>query len=346
MSARNLVKRAFFSAARYSGTNFMLRSIHGRRGVLGLCYHGVVGEVHTATDFLYRNTVSVTEFRSHLEFLTRHFHPISASELVSFWHSGQALKPRSVLVTFDDGYRNNLTQAAPILMNYGVPALFSVTTGYIGSTDVLWPDEVNLRVLSWPRATIPGPSLTGPVWLPVPDDHAGRIGLAERIRAACKSLPSEISSAYLSSLREISCKTIDDRDHELFEFLSWDDVRSLSNKGFEIGSHTVSHPILTQISTDRLEFELSESKRRIEEELQEGCVAFVYPNGQAEDISSEVVAAVQRAGYLLGLSNTGSYASFSGNRFCLSRIGVPGHQPRIIFECRTSGLHTWAKNFL
>jgi peptidoglycan/xylan/chitin deacetylase (PgdA/CDA1 family) len=144
----------------------------------------------------------------------------------------------------------------------------------------------------------------------------------------------------------VPCRLLDQRDHELFDFLSWDDVRSLAQAGFEIGSHTVSHPILTQIAADQLDSELRESKARIEAETRGHCTCLVYPNGQAPDFSASVAEAARRAGYLLGFSATGSYASLDDDHFALSRIGVPGHQPPAVFESRTSGLHTWVKNIL
>jgi peptidoglycan/xylan/chitin deacetylase (PgdA/CDA1 family) len=347
MSAHTLLKRAFFSAARYSGMNWVLRSTRGSRAFLTLCYHGVVTDDHPEELFLYRNTVSLRDFQFQLEFLTRHFHPISVSDLVRHLHTGAPLKPRAALVTFDDGYRNNWTHAAPLLLKYAVPAMFNVTTGYIGRAGVLWPDEVNLRVLDWPQSTIPCPSRENTLaTLEVPQGAGDRVGLAEKIRAACKGLSEEARLDYLNVLRQVPCPMLDRRDRELFDFLSWDDVRSLTHAGFEIGSHTVTHPILTQIPAELLDYELKESKARIEAETGRHCTCLVYPNGQAPDFSATVVDAARRTGYLLGFSATGSYTSLDGDRYALSRIGVPGHQPPAVFESRTSGLHTWVKNIL
>jgi hypothetical protein len=157
----NGLKAALYSAARYSGLNWAFRRNLGSRYPLVLCYHGIVGEDRRDQHFLYRNTVSRRQFQLHLEFLNRHFHPISLGDLIDHMQRGVALKPCSVLVTFDDGYRNNLTNAAPLLLKNSTPALFNVTTGYIGRPDVLWPDEVNLRVLHWPDSSMPHPSPEG-----------------------------------------------------------------------------------------------------------------------------------------------------------------------------------------
>ncbi|HKW98480.1 MAG TPA: polysaccharide deacetylase family protein [Bryobacteraceae bacterium] len=347
MSVYALAKRALFSTARYSGLNWFFRQVLGREGVLVLCYHGVVPREYSNQLFLYRNTVSEREFGRQLEFLVRHFRPIAARDLIDHIRLGTSLKPRTVLVTFDDGYRNNLTLAAPLLSRYGVPALISVTTGYIGTPKVLWPDEVNLRVLDWPLASIPYPSMDGKfAMVPLASGQDPRIFHAEKIRALCKALPEQALGMYLDTLRREPCPALDSRDRDLFDFLNWDEVRSLVAAGFDIASHTVSHPILTQIGRDRLDDELRESKRRIEAATGKACECLVYPNGQSADFSPQVAEAARQAGYLLGFSLTGSYACTRADAFALSRISVPGHQPEAVFEARASGLHTWMQKIL
>jgi peptidoglycan/xylan/chitin deacetylase (PgdA/CDA1 family) len=338
---RVFVKRAMLSAARYTGVNRAFRVTLGRNKVLVLCYHGVVADDHSPEEFLYRNTVSVRDFGLQLQFLTRNFHPIGIRELMDFVRAGRALKPRSTLVTFDDGYNNNLRNASPLLSKYGVPAMFAVTTGYVGGSDVLWPDEVNLRVLGWPLAAIPYPLPFCPFdGVQVPPEMSARIELADRIRAACKNVSDEIRRAYLNVLREVPCHTLEDRDRELFDFLSWDDVRSLVKGGFDIASHTVSHPILSRIDSQQLDYELKESKTCIETETGTTCSCLVYPNGKKSDFSNEVQVAARCAGYDIAFSLTGAYATVRKDCFTFSRIVVPGHQPPTVFESRASGLRT------
>src|SRR5947209_4860234 len=113
MSLRGLAKNAIFDACRYLGVNSASRALLRNR-LLILCYHGVIRD-HQKDRFGYGNTVSVAEFDRQLEFIARTFHPLSAADAVQ-WHRG-ALRTRAtpVLVTFDDGYRNNLSLAAGVL---------------------------------------------------------------------------------------------------------------------------------------------------------------------------------------------------------------------------------------
>jgi peptidoglycan/xylan/chitin deacetylase (PgdA/CDA1 family) len=79
-----------------------------------------------------------------------------------------------------------------------------------------------------------------------------------------------------------------------FATLTWDEVRELADRGVEIGSHTVSHPRLTQLDDVGLERELRESRERIADELGRPCRYLAYPYGDEDE---RVRAATRRAGY-------------------------------------------------
>jgi peptidoglycan/xylan/chitin deacetylase (PgdA/CDA1 family) len=76
--------------------------------------------------------------------------------------------------------------------------------------------------------------------------------------------------------------------------MSWAELRSLEAAGWEIGSHTGSHPHLTQLDDDSLRGELTRSKAACEEHLTRACTSLAYPYG---DVDPRVVAATARAGY-------------------------------------------------
>ncbi len=87
-------------------------------------------------------------------------------------------------------------------------------------------------------------------------------------------------------------------EHELAP-LSWDDARSLAGLGWEIGSHTRSHPDLTQLDDSALADELEGSRRECEQRLGKLCTSLAYPYGRRD---ARVIRAAQRAGYLCGAS--------------------------------------------
>lgn len=336
MFIRDSLKYAFFHLTRYTGLNYLVRQARGR-GLLVLSYHGVVSKGHRNDRYLYRNTVSQREFEQQLVLLARLFRPIAPADLLA-WAQGRATLPeRAVLLTFDDGYRNNLTLAAPLLIKYGFPALISVPVGYIGQREILWPQEVEVRVLRWPRDTLPLPGNEPD--RPLEKTLSARMALADYVRHRCKRLPDNARRSYLERLRQEPLDGTEDWDEELFGFLSWDDVRALRARGFEIGSHGVQHSILTRISPQELGRELGESKATIEREVGSECFCIAYPNGGPDDFSLEVTAQARATGYKLGFTVMGGLNAHRQYPLTLDRVPVPGHLPLSFFHGIISGVH-------
>ncbi len=323
---RGAVKAALNTALSGLGLNAVIRD-RLRRHLLVLCYHGVVAE-EPSDRFGYGNTVSAEEFRLHLEYLARHFRPVSVDDV-----AGGEFPERAALVTFDDGYRNNLTEAAPVLLRAGVPCAFFVSTGYIGTRNVLWTDEVIGRILNWRcgRLTLPGGGDCE-----VPGELAARRALASQVKEQCKRLDWSVTRAWIEMLRGISDPP--SPNSELWDFMTWDEVRTLHSQGFAIGSHTVNHPILTRIGPKELAAEMTGSKAAIERELGAPCRAIAYPNGGPADVSAEVFAAARTAGFEMGFTVAERHSPPGEDALSISRLCIQGHLPMSAFTYRVDGV--------
>lgn len=324
----------------YLGVNAAFRAAQQKR-LLILCYHSVVSDQHySPLDSDY--AIGLKAFRAQMEILAHYFQPITVSDLAG-WRAEKGVSLRNpVLVTFDDGYRNNLTNAAPVLLQYGIPAVIHVSTGYINRERMLWIFEIYRRILRWPEATVPMPGSEADKKL---DDPQQRLLTASRVRQACKRLPHQECESYLNRLREVSTPELEECEQEVFDFLSWDEVRTLRRQGFEIGSHTVEHPILTRVPGPRADQELHASKRAIEEQVGTNCRCFAYPNGGEADISQDTEERVKRAGYDFAFTTVGKFCSRDENAFELGRICIPGNLTPIAFHARISGFHNMLKRY-
>ncbi|MGE3274930.1 MAG: polysaccharide deacetylase family protein [Vicinamibacterales bacterium] len=337
MSAGTAAKRALYACLDRSGANAVLRTV-SRSRVLVLCYHGVVHDRPRDASYLYRNAISEASFDAQMASLSRLCTPISAGQLLAAVEQGQRLPRSPALVTFDDGFRNNVQHAVPILKRHAIPAVFHVATGYIGTNRILWPLEVDLRLLQWPTGR-PAPCPTqGPdLFLP---ERSERQASAQSIREACKRLPDDARVDYLRRLRERG----DDGDvrqfGDLLRFMDWDDVRRLHREGFDIGSHTVEHPILSRLDGDAVARELRQSKRKIEAQIQAPCRTIAYPNGGVADYDHTVIEATRAAGYRAAFSlaerraRPGAIAPWAVPRIC-----VPAECPPATFRARISGAY-------
>jgi peptidoglycan/xylan/chitin deacetylase (PgdA/CDA1 family) len=243
-----------------------------------------------------------------------------------------------VLITFDDGYKNNVTVAAPILTQEHFPAVFFLATGYIGTGRVLWNHEVRQRVMAWPREGI---RLPDGRTLSLISGSDIRKKLAEQINQQLKRLTEDACQEYQEYLRHMTPSASLMDDPKARAFMDWNDARTLVSAGFEIGSHTVEHPILSSIKDiSRLSNELRHSKGTLERELGKPCLALAYPNGTTQDVSSEVFQEACAAGYQWGFMTTPVWQAPAGDPYQLARIGVPGHADMPTFTLYVSGLRT------
>ncbi len=331
---RSVVKSAVLGGLKHLGINAIERARRAK-DLLVVTYHGVLPTDNAADRFGYENTVSAGEFDGHLRFLKRRFHPLSLADLLSCVRGERELPPRPALVTFDDGYRNNLTHAAPLLAKHGVPAIVFLSTAYIGERRILWPTELVERLLVWPLPTIALPG--GEAEEPMPSALEGRRALAKRIVRDAKRRPARESAEYLEFVRSHTRLDPGLAEQDLYAFLTWDEVRTLSRMGVELGAHSVHHSILSRLSPEDLRDELRESKARIEHELGSECFSMAYPNGTSLDYSPEVIEAVRRSGYSLAFAVTNDFHRPGGDPFAVGRMVVPGHLPQVAFEAQASG---------
>jgi peptidoglycan/xylan/chitin deacetylase (PgdA/CDA1 family) len=328
------VKSTFKHICHFLKVNEALLKLH-RSDMLVLCYHGVL-EQSRADSWSYENFVDADSFRMQLHWLKQH---VTLTDLAGMqrWHEGGWRDPRPpALITFDDGYRNNVTVAAPILREEGVPAVFFLATGYVGTSRVLWNAEVRVRILHWPADKINLPS--GEIF-PVPAELLQRRRLADRANRACKRLREDHRIEYLAMLRAHTPDVQIMDDPEARRFMSWDEARKLCEMGFEVGSHTVEHPILSQVDEARMADELRESKSVVELEVQQPCRAIAYPSGSPPDLSEALFPQVRAVGYDWAFTTVQEWAKADGDPYRISRVGFPGQANMATFKFYASGLH-------
>ena len=233
----------------------------------------------------------VDVFDRQMRLIARHYVALPVEELVDRLRAGTV--PRNaVAITFDDGYRDLLTHAAPILARYHLPATVFLATGFIGSGETPWYDRLAtaLKCTSAPRVAIPFSDEQLPL-----DSREARLRALGRLQAHWKSLPEVDARKALDGLLENL--GAGDHDYRKNAFLRWDDVHALRGLGFRIGAHTVSHPILSRVSMDRARAEIMDSRRVIEARCGVAPRAFAYPNGGKADYTPEVVELVRSAGF-------------------------------------------------
>lgn len=120
--------------------------------------------------------------------------------------------------------------------------------------------------------------------------------------------------------------------------MNWDQLRALRDRGFDIGSHTVSHINCAQSAPDVLADELEQSLAQIRDELGMADVHFAYPFGRRSDFNEEALAAVKNAGYSACLSAYDTYVDARVNRWNIPRVAIDHSFSDIAFLARVAGI--------
>lgn len=279
-----------------------------RGRLLVLIYH----RVHDATDPLFPREPTRGSFQWQMELLARHLQPLPLTEAVQRLAEGR-LPPRAVAVTFDDGYADNESVAAPILSALGVPATFFVTTSFLDGGR-MWNDTVIEAVR---RAPAGRHGLAEAAIEPVEvGDAASRRRLVDRIIGAIKHRPpaerQRLVDAFAAAVGAELPSDLMMRSTQ---------VQSLARAGFEIGGHTVTHPILLKLEPGQAQREIRDGKAQLEALLGRPLRLFAYPNGRpGEDYGAEHVAMARDAGFEAAVSTRRGVCTGASDRYQLPRF--------------------------
>jgi peptidoglycan/xylan/chitin deacetylase (PgdA/CDA1 family) len=197
------------------------------------------------------------------------FPVVSLDELAS---GRRSRRPR-VALTFDDGLRSNVEVAYPILRKLGLTATFFVCPGLIDRGEWLWNHEARERL-----RTLDAGALAR---------LAARAGAPAEVEAFVewmKTLPISRRRDVEADIRRATPRFVPtDAQRAEHDLAGWQELKSLDPKIVTIGSHTMTHPILTSLTTEETDAEMRESRFALEKRLQREVSIFCYPNGNLDD---------------------------------------------------------------
>jgi peptidoglycan/xylan/chitin deacetylase (PgdA/CDA1 family) len=229
----------------------------------------------------------------------------------------KAFPERSAMLTFDDGFMNNYTQAFPLLKEFNIPAAIFLVVDYIGTEKLLWFDELYLLT-----------QYALDIDLSIIKDAVGNY-----------ELPDNLADLYPVLSGTLKRKTMEERQSILsdlksrvkidfwqagsnFRLLEWAQVQEMKESGLiDFGIHTANHRIVSELSRDEWEKEIVEPKQKLSQNLDCEISSFCYPNGiPGKDFNGDHEVFLNKAGYICAFSTAESLISQSDNPFCLGRI--------------------------
>jgi peptidoglycan/xylan/chitin deacetylase (PgdA/CDA1 family) len=283
--------------------------------------------------------ISARAFTEQVEYLSAHYTLVPLSQLADCVRKRE-IPPNLAAITIDDGYRDAYEIAYPILRKHCAPATVFVVTEFVEGTTWLWTDKTRyLMELAAPRALeieIGG----GKLRLELNGD-ASRELAARAVNAALKPLSEEARGATIERLALDLRVKPPERPPAEYGAINWRQAREMADAGVEIGSHTLTHPILTHLGDDRLREELGRSRDRIQYALGRKVETFCYPNG---DYDPRALLEVARAGYQCAVTTEVGLNNERNDPLALRRIH--GEYDLARFVKSTSGFDTWRGNKL
>jgi peptidoglycan/xylan/chitin deacetylase (PgdA/CDA1 family) len=248
---------------------------------------------------------------------------------------GSGFPKRAVVFTMDDGYRGALEQSADLFEAYDCPLTVFVPTGFIDGTTWMWWDQVEYACLTsgQPRLRVEWDDRTVDL-----DLGSKRAAVASLIDVCnwCKTLTDEAKWRFIRQLADVAGVTLPRSAPAEYAALSWDEMRAFEARGIiRFGPHTVTHPILPQVTDAAAKWEIETSWARVQEELRSPIDVFSYPNGMHGRRELDIMAGTTMRGAVTtrhGYAATPNDAVPGAGRFEIPRFGYPEvpHQLQLI----------------
>lgn len=283
------------------------------------------------------------DLRRHLLYLRRHYrilHLEAALEELYMPHQNRKRKRdrrTPLVVTFDDGYYDNYTHAFALACELQIPITIFLVPGYIESGSRFWWQEDAYLV---PHAQVSEASIEGCTYHL--DQENERKALALAIDAHVRYATSvtgreEFLVAVRQALEAPSLATDEERPALP---VSWKEVREMEESGWvSFGAHTMHHPILAYLTDPtEVQYEVSECRSVLEQQLGHPVHTFAYPVGRSEHIGEHAIHAVQEAGYAWAVTAMYGFNNSQTDPYLLRRVEVDVDQHWLVIAAKTCGI--------
>jgi peptidoglycan/xylan/chitin deacetylase (PgdA/CDA1 family) len=258
-------------------------------------FHGVIEKSEYDVRNYTRKHLERDHFYRVLRALVQAGTPVRMDDIVEHYVTREPFPTHSFAVTFDDGFENNCSVAAPILSDLSIPATFYISTAFIEHGTMSWIDRIehclehapqgSLR-FSWDQASHGF------------HDRASKIALLDYLRSRVKKDASiDLEELVQEVFTQCGIETVDATDEPLDRKLSWDQVARLhADSLFTIGGHSHNHLNLAFLTTDQAEQEVSTNLHLLDAHAGIRTNHYSYPEGLDYCYSGETIQILKRHG--------------------------------------------------
>jgi len=319
-----------------TGINVIFRSINKNKCII-LFGHGVS---HRFINFSQRH-IAVSEFEKQIKYLKKKKYTfITLSDLTQIIKYMENCNQKFVIFTFDDGFKNVVKNAYPIMKKYNAKGCIYIVSDFVGDEKLFWTNYINLLVRNAPNSKFKFKFKNNEISYTFKNENELQ-QVSRDIKHKLKSLSNTDRFSHLEQFslpnKISSFKTVP------VEYLTvnWDDLKSLNKNVLEIGCHTKTHPNLTSLETsEEFQQELMESKRTIENKIGYEINQLCYPSCV---FNNKVIHYVKKFGYHTATTCKEGFNTHETDLFQLKRIQVKNNF--IVFKAKISGLYFLIQKF-
>lgn len=284
--------------------------------VVILMYHGIVPRAPDLPDWCL---VTEKDFEDQIAILQKNFDILPLREAITKLNKGTIKKPTAV-ITFDDGYLNNYTNALPILEKFGAPATIFLTTNFIDSPSTIWTGRLQEIF-----ATTQHKNLT---WKGQHYDlrsTGAKVTTLQQIKRSLKKMNLRTIEEEVTALsNSLLNRPLDSLSPESpYRMLTSTMISEMQNSPLiEFGAHTHNHPILSRLSKEQQSYEIATSLDKIRSTTGPRVPLFAFPNGSFEDYTDETLEILSANGVEICLTTVEGVCQKGDSNLELMRYGV------------------------
>jgi len=295
----------------------------GRNELTILTYHSVNDELL----FPYYPAVSRKNFYRQIRFLKRHFKIISFAQLLPVAKDKMKLPTGAMIITFDDGFKDNFTNAYPLFKKYNLLATIFLATDCLEANKLLWH-----HLLYYLKLKICAERLNPALRMElvsrgiIKNSDLSKAGSSEEEFLRIKEILKDSSGLDLEEkfkILETISRNFGIKDEGQITdglYLSWEDVVKMSNNHIEFGAHSCSHQVMSRLKTDDIYREISLSKKIIEDKVNQRVLTFAYPFEVASN--RRVKSALEELDFRFAVTAEKGVNCLGADPYALKRINV------------------------
>ena len=306
----------------YTGILHLYKRVRLKNKAVVLMYHRILSKTEKENSFSHDGIIVETEiFKKHVIFLQKTFNILTLSEFTDRFKNLTPFANSSCLITFDDGWLDNYSNAFPVLKEYKLPAVIFLPVDFIGSQKLFWRERLSGKLYAAYR--MKGENIIK-VLKKINLGHLVNLSDSECRKAIMdfatankgksmheiEGIISELSN--LTNSQKFNPNNID-------AFVNWEQVQKMARNRIDFGAHGVHHKILPSIPLDEASEEIGDCMKELTKYLDSGVDAFCYPNG---DYNLDIIDIVKSKGYQFAFTTENGHVSCHDDPLTIRRINI------------------------